>query len=132
MSANNSFLSQYGLWPICVHWWLQNQVNSKHLILYITESVKKMYSGLPTMHFFIFIYCVLRLSIVLHDPLVKGKVMGPLLILVSPYFRENVIVTCTIVSFLCGLDHLRWRLSSMQKMKKKALLFSSSHFSFYW
>ena len=31
--------------------------------------------------------------------------MGPLLALVSPCFRENVIVTCKIVSFLCSLDN---------------------------
>ena len=31
--------------------------------------------------------------------------MGPLLVLVSPCFRENVIVTCKIVSFLCSLDN---------------------------
>ena len=32
--------------------------------------------------------------------------MGPLLVLVSPYFRENVVVTCKIGSFLCSLDIL--------------------------
>ena len=31
--------------------------------------------------------------------------MGPLLVLVCPCFRENVIVTCKIVSFLCSLDN---------------------------
>ena len=31
--------------------------------------------------------------------------MGPLLVLVSPCFRENVIVTCKIVSFRCSLDN---------------------------
>ena len=31
--------------------------------------------------------------------------MGPLLALVSPCFRESVIVTCKIVSFLCSLDN---------------------------
>ena len=31
--------------------------------------------------------------------------MGPLLVLVSPCFRENVNVTCKIVSFLCSLDN---------------------------
>ena len=29
--------------------------------------------------------------------------MGPLLVLVSPCFRENVVVTCNIGSFLCSL-----------------------------
>ena len=32
--------------------------------------------------------------------------MGPLLVLVSPCFRENVVVTCKIGSFLCSLDKL--------------------------
>ena len=34
----------------------------------------------------------------------KGCGMGPLLVLVSPCFRENVVVTCKIESFLCSLD----------------------------
>ena len=32
--------------------------------------------------------------------------MGPLLVLVSPCFRENVVVTCKIGPFLCSLDNL--------------------------
>ena len=32
--------------------------------------------------------------------------MGPLLVLVSPCFRKNVVVTCKIESFLCSLDNL--------------------------
>ena len=32
--------------------------------------------------------------------------MGPLLVLVSPCFREIVVLTCKIVSFLCSLDNL--------------------------
>ena len=32
--------------------------------------------------------------------------MGPLLVFVSPCFRENVVVTCKIGSFLCSLDTL--------------------------
>ena len=35
----------------------------------------------------------------------KGNKMGPLLVLVSPCSRENVNVTCKIVSFLCSLDN---------------------------
>ena len=31
--------------------------------------------------------------------------MGPLVVNVSPYFRENVNVTCKIVSFLYSLDN---------------------------
>ena len=32
--------------------------------------------------------------------------MGSLLVLVSPCFREDVVVTCKIGSFLCSLDNL--------------------------
>ena len=32
--------------------------------------------------------------------------MGPWLVLVSPCFRENVVVTCKIGSFLCSLENL--------------------------
>ena len=32
--------------------------------------------------------------------------MGPLLVLVSPCFRENSVVTCKIGSFLCSLENL--------------------------
>ena len=32
--------------------------------------------------------------------------MGTLFVLVSPCFRENVVVTCKIGSFLCSLDSL--------------------------
>ena len=32
--------------------------------------------------------------------------MGPWLVLVSPYFRENVVATCKIESFLRSLDNL--------------------------
>ena len=39
-------------------------------------------------------------------PLVKGCGMGPWLVLVSPCFRENVVATCKIGSFLCSLDNL--------------------------
>ena len=37
---------------------------------------------------------------------IKGCGMGTLFVLVSPCFRENVVVTCKIVSFLCSLDNL--------------------------
>ena len=36
----------------------------------------------------------------------NGCGMGPLLVLVSPCFKENVVVTCKIGSFLCNLDNL--------------------------
>ena len=32
--------------------------------------------------------------------------MGTLFVLVSPCFRENVVVTCKIGSFLCSVDNL--------------------------
>ena len=32
--------------------------------------------------------------------------MGPLLVLVCPGFRKNVVVICKIGSFLCSLDNL--------------------------
>ena len=38
--------------------------------------------------------------------LLKGYGMGPWLVLVSPCFRENVVATCKIGSFLCSLDNL--------------------------
>ena len=37
---------------------------------------------------------------------IKGCGMGPWLVLVSPCFRENVVATCKIGSFLCSLDNL--------------------------
>ena len=39
------------------------------------------------------------------DFTLKGTQMGPLLVLVCPYFMENVIATCKIVSLLCSSDH---------------------------
>ena len=38
--------------------------------------------------------------------LFKGCGMGPWPVLVSPCFRENVVATCKIGSFLCSLDYL--------------------------
>ena len=38
--------------------------------------------------------------------LIKGCGMDPWLVLVSPCFRENVVATCKIGSFLCSLDNL--------------------------
>ena len=40
--------------------------------------------------------------------------MGPLLVLVSPCFGENVVVTCKIGSFLCSSDSL---------LQKKVIVF---------
>ena len=39
------------------------------------------------------------------DTFLKGCGMGPWLVLVSPCFRENVVATCKIGSFLCSLDN---------------------------
>ena len=39
-------------------------------------------------------------------PLFKGCGMGPWLVLVPPYFRENVVATSKIGSFLCSLGNL--------------------------
>ena len=36
---------------------------------------------------------------------IKGTQMGPLLVLVSPCFRENINVSCKIVSFAYSLDN---------------------------
>ena len=37
---------------------------------------------------------------------IKGCGMDPWLVLVSPCFRENVVATCKIRSFLCSLNNL--------------------------
>ena len=50
--------------------------------------------------------------------------MGPWLVLVSPCFRENVVATCKIVSFLCSLDNLLQKnvIFSSLMWKKRAIL----------
>ena len=58
--------------------------------------------------------------------------MGPLLVLVSPCFRENVNVTCKIVSFSCSSDNFLLKnvivfsffgnqISKWHSLKKKAI-----------
>ena len=47
--------------------------------------------------------------------------MGPWLVLVSPCFRENVVATCKIGSFLCSLDSLL--------QKNVIVLFFGNHIS---
>ena len=37
---------------------------------------------------------------------IKGCGMGPWLVLVSPCFRENVVATCKMWSFMCSLHYL--------------------------
>ena len=46
--------------------------------------------------------------------------MGPLLVFVSPCFRENVVVTCKIGSFLCSSDNL------LQKKRNRFLFWKSN------
>ena len=70
--------------------------------------------------------------------IVKGCGMGPVLVLVSPCFRENVVVTCTIGSFLCSLDDLLQKnvfvfffenqISKWRSFEKRAILTYFSHF----
>ena len=47
----------------------------------------------------------LKLGLGMQCPL-KGCGMGPWHVLVSPCFRENIVATCKIGCFLCGLDNL--------------------------
>ena len=64
--------------------------------------------------------------------------MGPLLVLVSPCFRENVIVTCKMESFLCSLDNyllknvtvffFGYQISKWRSFEKKAVFTYFSHF----
>ena len=69
--------------------------------------------------------------------LVKGCGMGPLLVLVSPCFRENVVVTCKIGSFFCSLGNLLEenvivfffgnQISKWRSFEKRAILTYFSH-----
>ena len=64
--------------------------------------------------------------------------MGPLLVLICPCFRENVIVTCKIVSFLCSFDNFLLKnvivfffgnqISKWCSEKKRLFLTYFSHF----
>ena len=47
-----------------------------------------------------------KIDVILVQCPFKGCGMGPLLVLVSPCFRENVVVTCKFGSFLYSLDNL--------------------------
>ena len=68
----------------------------------------------------------------------KGCGMGTLFVLVSPCFRENVVVTCKIGSFLCNLDNLLQKnvtvflfgnqISKRRSFEKRAILTYFSHF----
>ena len=69
---------------------------------------------------------------------VNGGDMGPLLVLVSPCFRENVVVTSKSGSFLCSLDNLLQKneivfffgnqISKWRSFKKRLFLTYFSHF----
>ena len=62
---------------------------------------------------------------------VKGCGMGPLLVLVSPCFRENVVATCKIGSFLCSIHSLlqknvvvfffEYQISKWRSFEKRAI-----------
>ena len=52
----------------------------------------------------------------------KGCGMGTLFVLVSPCFRENVVATCKIGSFLCSLDNLLQKNLIVKKKKKKKII----------
>ena len=64
--------------------------------------------------------------------------MGPPLVLFSPCFRENAVVTCKIRSFLCSLDNLLQKnvivfffenqISKQRSFEKRAILTYFSHF----
>ena len=64
--------------------------------------------------------------------------MGTLFVFVSPCFRENVVVTCKIGSFLCSLDNLLQKnvivfffgnqISKLRSFEKGLLLTYFSHF----
>ena len=69
---------------------------------------------------------------------IKGCGMGPWLVLVSPCFRENVVATCKIGSFLCSLNNLLQKnvivfffgnqISKWRSFKKGLFLTYFSHF----
>ena len=52
------------------------------------------------------------------NDLINGCGMGPLLVLVSPCLRENVLVTCKI-GFLCSLDNLLQKIVIVSFLKIK-------------
>ena len=63
--------------------------------------------------------------------------MGAWLVLVSPCFRENIVATCKIRSFLCSLDNLLQKnvivfffgnqISKWRSLEKRAILTYLSH-----
>ena len=78
--------------------------------------------------------CPIQASLVV----LKGCGMGPWLVLVSPCFRENVVATCKIGSFLCILDNLLQKnvivlffgnqISKWRSFEKRAILTYFSRF----
>ena len=70
------------------------------------KSCKSHYSQPPAGSFFALSGIGKSHKICSHSLLLKGCGMGPWLVLVSPCFRENVVATCKIGSFLCSLNSL--------------------------
>ena len=62
--------------------------------------------SLETLYYFLLSKCIRRIPAIHSGDSLKGCGMGPWLVLVSPCFRENVVATCKIGSFLCSLDNL--------------------------
>ena len=108
-----------------------------HVFHYITNAVNqltRLQGKISPKYRNSFIYCD-------SSSYLKGCGMGPWLVLVSPCFRENVVATCKIGSFLCSLDNLLQKnvivpffgnqISKWRSFEKRAifdLLFSfSSH-----
>ena len=70
-----------------------NQLTCKSLLIYFEKYFRACSPGNLFIELMIFL-------------MLKGCGMGPWLVLVSPCFRENVVATCKIGSFLCSLDNL--------------------------
>ena len=72
------------------------------------------------------VYVIKLISSVTSQKSFKGCGMGPWLVLVSPCFRENVVATFKIGSFLCSLDNLRQKnvivFSFGNQISKKVLI----------
>ena len=70
--------------------------NSVNALIFITQLMNKSTKDVPKS-------LIKKLTSI---GVLKGCGMGTLFVLVSPCFRENVVVTCKIGSFLCSLDNL--------------------------
>ena len=73
-----------------------------------------------------------------NECMLNGCGMGPLLVLISPCFRKNVVVTCKIGSFMCILDNLLQKnvivfffgnqISNWRSFEKRAIFDLLQHF----